>query len=194
MNRYTHGMFTPRIAALIDELDELAKTRTDALQVPRAEGELLHQIALTSRCKLIVEVGTSYGFSGLFWGAALRRTGGRLHTIDISLMKRDSAQKTFARADISDLVVCHLGDARSVLATIDGPIDLAFLDADKESTRAYLDLSWPKLAVGGSVITDNAVSHRSELADFVRHVRSMPDATSVEVAVGNGIEWTVKVR
>ena len=81
-----------------------------------------------------------------------------------------------------------------MLATIAGPIDLAFLDADKESTQAYLDLIWPKLVVGGSVITDNAVTHRGELADFVRHVRSMPDATSVEVAVGNGIEWTVKVR
>ena len=56
------------------------------------EGDLLYQIALGSGAKLIVEVGTSYGFSGLFWGAALRKTGGVLHTIDISQKKFDSSK------------------------------------------------------------------------------------------------------
>jgi hypothetical protein len=46
---------------------------------------------------------------------------------------------------------------------------------------------------GGSVLTDNAVTHRAELAEFVRHVRSLPDATSTEIAVGNGLEWTTRV-
>ena len=72
------------------------------------------------------------------------------------------------------------------------PIDLAFIDADKPSTRAYFDLVWPKVRVGGSVITDNATTHREELSDFVKYVRGLGDASSTEVAVGNGIEWTVK--
>jgi predicted O-methyltransferase YrrM len=185
-------MFDADIQSLIDELDALAGSRSDAYQIPRLEGELLHHIAVTTGCQLIVEVGTSYGFSGLFWGAALRRTGGRLHTIDVSPKKRDAARQTFERAGLSDVVTCHLGDARAVLPTIPGPIDLASLDADKESTIDYFDLVWPRVRVGGSVITDNAVTHRAELADFVRHARSQPDALSIEVAVGNGIEWTIK--
>jgi hypothetical protein len=48
--------------------------------------------------------------------------------------------------------------------------------------------------VGGAVLTDNASTHRTELAEFVNHLRSVADATSVEVAVGNGIEWTIKTR
>src|SRR5206468_6340967 len=70
------------IDALIDELDRLRASRDDAWQIPRAEGDLLYHIALSMRAKTIVEVGTSYGFSGLFWAKALQQTGGQLHTID----------------------------------------------------------------------------------------------------------------
>src|SRR3954464_14240131 len=77
----------PRILSLIDELDDLRQSRDDHWQIPRLEGEMLHQIALASGAKKIVEIGTSYGFSGLWWGAALQETGGQLHTIDISRKK-----------------------------------------------------------------------------------------------------------
>jgi predicted O-methyltransferase YrrM len=186
--------FDPDILAAIDELDALKKTRDDHWQIPRVEGELLHHIALTASARMIVEVGTSYGFSGLFWGAALRQTGGRLHTIDISEKKFNSSKATFAKAGLAGTVTNHLGDAQQVLQTLQGPIDLAFIDADKPNCRAYFDLLWPKLRVGGAILTDNASTHRTELAEFVNHLRSLPDATSVEVAVGNGIEWTIKTR
>src|SRR5215208_2212284 len=102
----------PQILRMIDELDRLRAERDDHWQVPRAEGELLHQIALASNAKLIVEAGTSYGFSGLFWGAALKRTGGVLHTIDNDPYKVDSSRKTFERAGLANVVVNHLGNAR----------------------------------------------------------------------------------
>jgi predicted O-methyltransferase YrrM len=72
-------------------------------------------------------------------------------------------------------------------------IDIAFIDADKPATQAYLDLIWPKIRVGGSIIIDNATTHKKELADVVSALRSRPDARSTEVAVGNGIEWVIKI-
>jgi predicted O-methyltransferase YrrM len=179
----------------MDELDALGKQRDDAWQIPRVEGELLHQIALASQAKLIVEIGTSYGFSGLFWGAALKVVGGKLITIDVSQKKFDSSRQTFARAGLSGIIENRLGDARDIVRGIAGPIDIAFIDADKPSTREYFDLLWPNIRPhGGSVIIDNAATHRAELADVVQHVRALSDAASTEVAVGNGIEWTVKLR
>ena len=154
---------------------------------------MLYQIVLSTGARLIVEAGTSYGFSGLFWGAALKVTGGVLHTIDISPKKYESAKETFRRAGLEGTIVSHLGDAMRVLPDVAGPIDLAFLDSgDKKMTRALFDLVWPKVRPGGSVLTDNATTHRAELADFVRYARSLPGASSVEVPVGNGLEWTVK--
>ncbi|MEZ0263459.1 MAG: O-methyltransferase [Phycisphaerae bacterium] len=187
-------MIDALILAVIDEVDALRKTRDDHWQIPRAEGDLIYHIALSAAAKVVVEVGTSYGFSGLFWGAALKRTGGRLHTIDLSQKKFDASRANFARAGLADVITNHLGDAHEVLAKIPGPIDVAFIDADKPACRDYFETLWPKLRVGGSILTDNATTHRTELADFVRYLRSREDASSVEVAVGNGIEWTVKVK
>ena len=85
-----------RILAVIDELDAARAMRSDAGQIPRVEGFLLHQIALAAQGRgTIVEVGTSYGFSGLFFAAAMRRTGGRLHTIDVSSKKFEAARDAF---------------------------------------------------------------------------------------------------
>ncbi len=183
----------PEIVKLIDELDTLRKTRDDAWQIPRTEGELLYHIALASGAKSIVEIGTSYGFSGLFWGAALRHTGGHLHTIDVSEKKFHSSKETFARAGLSGIITNHLGDAHKVLAGITGGVDLAFVDADKQSCQEYFDMLWPKIRKGGAILTDNASTHRAELAEYVKHVRSLKDASSTEVAVGNGVEWTIKL-
>ena len=185
---------TPQILAAIDELDALRKTRDDHWQIPRVEGELLHQIALAANAQVIVEVGTSYGFSALFWGAALKQTGGRLHTIDISEKKFDASKRTFAAAGLADVITNHLGDAKQVLELIAGPLDLAFIDADKPRCRDYFDMLWPNVRPGGAILTDNATTHRTELADYIKYVRSLRDASSAEVAVGNGIEWTIKRR
>jgi len=182
-----------RILELIDELDSLRGARDDHWQVPRIEGNLLYQIALSSGARTIVEVGTSYGFSGLFWGAALQRVGGTLHTIDNSSKKFDSSKATFERAGLAKTIVNHLGDAMQVLPKVPGPLDLAFIDSgDKKSTRALFDIIWPRIRAGGAVITDNITTHQSELADFVGYVRGLKEASSIAVPIGNGIEWTIK--
>jgi predicted O-methyltransferase YrrM len=186
-------MIPSAILKMIDELETLAGRRDDAWQVPRVEGELLHQIALSSGAKRIVEIGTSFGFSGLFWGAAMLRTGGHLHTIDRETKKYESSKQTFAEAGLSQVITNHLGDARQVLTTLPAGIDIAFIDADKKGTRDYFDLIWPKLRVGGSILVDNATTHRSELSQYVQFVRTLTEAGSAEVAVGNGLEWTVKL-
>jgi predicted O-methyltransferase YrrM len=187
-------MIDPNVMAMIDQLDALGQQRDDAWQIPRDEGAVLYNIAVAANATRIVEIGTSYGFSGLWWGAALLGNDGRLHTIDVNPKKYESARLTFAKAGLNQIITNHLGDAREVLASLAGPFDIAFIDADKPSTQAYFDLVWPKLRVGGSVLTDNASTHRRELHDFVHHVRTRPDAHSTQVPVGNGIEWTIKLR
>ena len=183
------------ILAMIDELEGLRSQRDDAWQIPRVEGDLLHHIALAARAKTIVEIGTSYGFSGLFWAMALRHTGGHLHTIDKDPKKYESSKQTFGRAGVDDIVTNYLGDAQDILRNMPAcaGVDIAFIDADKPSTQAYFDLVWPRIRAGGSCIVDNATTHRAELWEFVHGVRGRADTRSAEVAVGNGIEWIIKV-
>jgi len=182
------------LSMLIDELDRLGRERDDAWQIPRVEGELLRQIALSHHAKLIVEIGTSYGFSGLFWASALRITGGTLHTVDKDPRKVELSKANFAKAGVANLIVNHLGDGQQIIPTLPSAIDLAFIDADKPATQAYVDLLWPKLRVGGSLLIDNATTHRTQLAPIAAALREKKDASSTEVAVGNGLEWAIKVR
>jgi predicted O-methyltransferase YrrM len=186
-------MSSKDVLNLIAELDRLGKTRDDAWQVPLEEGWLLHHIALSTRAKTIVEIGTSYGFSGLFWAMAMQQTAGRLHTIDVDLRKVASSRETFAMAGVADVITQYEGDALAVLKTIPGPYDLVFIDADKPRCRAYFDAVWPKVRSGGAAITDNAVTHRDELKDYIAYLRGRADVLSIEVTVGNGIEWTIKL-
>ncbi|MFT3789159.1 MAG: class I SAM-dependent methyltransferase [Tepidisphaeraceae bacterium] len=181
------------ILTQIRELDALAKTRNDAWQISREEGEMLHQTALSTGAKTIVEIGTSYGFSGLFWGAAMRVANGHVHTIDKDPRKVQMSRETFRKAHLDTIITNHQGDAADVLASLEGPFDLVFIDADKDRCRAYFDLVWPKLRTGGSILTDNASTHRAELAEYVAYLRDRKDASSAEVAVGNGVEWTIKL-
>jgi predicted O-methyltransferase YrrM len=185
---------TTALVEQIDEVERLAKPRGDSMQVSRQQGELLAAIALAHRAKLIVEIGTSYGFSGLWWSAALAGTGGHLHTIDVSEKKYRTAKTMFAAAGLADRVINYLGDARLILPNLPDGIDVVFIDADKSSTKTYFDLLWPKLRVGGAVVTDNVISHQEEMAGFVDYVRSRSDAHSVQIPLRAGVEWTVKVR
>jgi predicted O-methyltransferase YrrM len=185
---------TARLASQINHLERLGKTRDDALQVPREEGELLAAIALSQNAQIVVEIGTSYGFSGLWWGAALEITGGQLHTIDFSEKKFTASKLIFAEAGVSQRITSYHGDAHEVLTEMPNVLDLVFIDADKPSSQAYLDIIWPKIRVGGCVLTDNIVTHREELSEFVDGLRSRSDAHSVLLPVGNGLEWTIKLR
>ena len=182
------------LSMLIEELDRLGRERDDAWQIPRVEGELLRQIALSQHARLIVEIGTSYGFSGLFWASALRHTDGKLHTVDKDLRKYELSQANFAKAGVGHLIVNHLGDGQKIIPTLPDAIDIAFIDADKPATQGYVDLLWPKLRVGGSLLIDNATTHHTQLAPVAAALRARHDASVAEVAIGNGLEWAIKLR
>lgn len=51
--------------------------------VPREDGRLLRILAASLNAKQVVELGTSVGYSGLWFSLALAKTGGHLTTYDI---------------------------------------------------------------------------------------------------------------
>jgi predicted O-methyltransferase YrrM len=192
MSKAVQMKVSPAARKVMDELDHL-RTRDDAWQIPRAEAEALYELVLSHQYTLGVEIGTSYGYSGLHFAAALAQTGGKLHTIDVSQKKFDASRLAFERAGLPETIINHLGDARNVLATIVGRFDFAFLDAVKEQTREYFNLVWPRIRPGGVVLTDNVTTHAS-LQPFVRFLRSLPDADSSTLKIGNGVEVTFKKK
>ena len=65
-------------------LDVAAKVDKE-MGVPEADGRLLRILAESIGAKHVVELGTSTGYSGLWFAMALRTTDGKLTTYDIDL-------------------------------------------------------------------------------------------------------------
>jgi predicted O-methyltransferase YrrM len=180
------------VVATLAELEVYAKTHRNALALPRVAGKLLHILAIASQAKSVIELGTSTGYSGVWLASAMQATGGRLLTIEPDSDKIKLANESFARAKVAAHVGLVKGKALGMLHTLNGPFDLAFVDAIKDEYIAYFEQLWPKMRAGGLIIADNIDDLKEQLAPYVKHVQSRDDAVSVSLHIGNGMELTMK--
>ena len=154
-------------------------------------GRFLHDLAIASRAKTILEIGTSYGYSSLWLADAARETGGKVISLDVHQGKQDHARKALEKAGLADHAEFRLGDARETIAALDGPFDFVLIDLWKSLYVPCFDLCFPKLAAGAFVAADNMHYPESTVAEalaYRRHVRTKPDLESVLLPLGSGIE------
>ena len=180
-------------SVLIESLspDELRDRRDDFLiPVGHEVGRFLHDLATAAKAKLIIEFGTSYGYSALWLALAARATGGRLISLDVAADKQAFARDQLERAGLASYVEFKLGDARETAAALDGPFDLVLIDLWKDLYVPCFDAVRPKLASPAFVIADNMIyppqSH-SDAERYRTHIASRV-TQSVLLPLGNGIE------
>jgi predicted O-methyltransferase YrrM len=190
--------------ALVELLEKLARFGEDndaretarpkrMLNVTRDTGRLLWILVRAARATRILEVGTSNAFSTIWLADAARATGGRVITLEVNHDKIALARANLAAAGLDGVVEIIEGPAADTLPRLPGPFDLVFLDADRPSYLAYLELVVPKLRPGGLLVADNVTSHASELQDYLRRVKSHPQLFAVTVPIGNGEEIALKL-
>jgi predicted O-methyltransferase YrrM len=191
---------TARVEAVIAEVGAFGQA-TDARETERPKrmlnitpdtGLLLRILVRATGARRILEVGTSNGYSTLWLAWAATETAGHVTTLERAADKAEMARANFERAGLAPWITVHEGVALEVLATLDGPFDLIFLDADRPNYLAYADALLPLLKVGGLLVTDNVVSHAEELPAFLARIKDDPTLDSVTVPVGNGEELTYK--
>jgi predicted O-methyltransferase YrrM len=173
--------------------------------VDRDAGRVLSVLAGGRR--RIVEVGTAYGFSTL-WLALGQPADGTIVTIDPDTERTDLARGWWRQAGISDeritVVTAKALEAFERRdAELEGPFDLAFIDALKPEYGAYLDaLIGGRLAPNALVLADNVLwsgrvsgatpidgedRNTEALRDFSRRVLGDPRFTSTILPVGDGL-------
>jgi predicted O-methyltransferase YrrM len=162
------------------------------LNITPDTGQLLRILVRTMGARRILEVGTSNGYSTMWLAWAATETGGHVTTLERLSEKVALARANFERAGLAPWITIHEGIALETLASLDGPFDLIFLDADRASYLAYLDLLLPLLRVSGLLVTDNVVSHANEVTEFLARLKNDPNLDSVTVPVGNGEELTYR--
>ncbi len=139
------------ILAVIQDLE--AGPRME--NVPPEDGRLLRVLTEAIGAKHAVEIGTSNGYSALWLSLALRDTGGKLTTHEIDPERAALARENFERAGVGDIVTVVEGDAHETVTRIKEPVDLLFLDADKEGYLDYLNKLLPVVRRGGLVVAHN---------------------------------------
>jgi len=165
-----------RILSVLDDLDR--NQRQGSMSVPVEDGRLLRILAESTGAKHIVELGTSIGYSGIWFCLALRATGGRLTTYEIDAPRAALARQNFKRAGVEHLVTLVEGDAHVNVTKLKDPIDILFIDADKEGYSNYLATLLPLVKAGGLIIAHNMKSPPPQ-PSYVKEITSNPDLESV---------------
>ena len=158
-----HAAERPPLAASAEErrilavLEEVYR-RHRYLSVPEPDGRLLRVLVESIGAKHVVELGTSTGYSGLWILLGLTKTGGRLTTYEIDRGRHEMARSNFEKAGVLAQVTPVLGDAHEEVKKLKGPIDLVFIDADKEGYLDYLEKLGPLVREGGLIAAHNMAS------------------------------------
>ncbi|MFZ4517253.1 MAG: O-methyltransferase [Microthrixaceae bacterium] len=156
------------------------------MQIAEEQGPFLTFLARLLGARRAVEVGTFTGLSALCLAEGLTADG-RLDCFDLDGDYVAVGRPFWERAGVAERIGVHLGPAAETLAAFepDGPVDLAFVDADKEGYDTYYELLLPMLRPGGLLVFDNtlyfgAVLDGSHEDPNVRAIRALNDKVAAD--------------
>jgi len=184
-------------------LESLAAELIETLDFPqmmvgRLEGRYLEMLVFALSATSVLEVGTFGGYSALAMAAGLA-PGGRIISCELSPVHAAFARRHIAMSPFAECIEVIEGPAIETIATLPGPFDLVFLDADKSGYRDYYEAVLPKLAPRGIIAADNTLwsgrildpSDTTEdtlaLREFNDFVVSDPRVVVVQTTVRDGV-------
>ena len=173
-------------------LEELAEDLRATLDFPgmmvgRLEGRFLEVLTFALGARSVLEIGTFGGYSARAMAAGLA-PGGRITSCEISPAHAEFARRHIAASPYADVVEVLVGPAIDTIATLEGPFDLVFIDADKAAYGDYFEAVLPKLAPRGLIAADNTlwsgrILDPSDTSEDTVALRRFNDALSVDPRV-----------
>jgi predicted O-methyltransferase YrrM len=166
-------------------------------------GALLELLALASRARRALEVGTAIGVSTIYIARGLADDG-TMVSFEIDPERHSAARHYMDRAGFKDRVELRLEDAREGLGSLEPGFDFAFLDGVKAQYGEYFELVLPLLADGAVLVVDNVLrggsvadesdhSERAAVArEFNQRLLGHPELVGTVTPVGDGVLVAVK--
>jgi predicted O-methyltransferase YrrM len=150
--------YTTARADVFDRLGDETRATQNAPQmmVGPVEGAFLSFLVTMTQAKRVVEVGTFTGWSAIAMAGALLPDG-QLISCDVNEETTAVARRYAEEAGVADRIDFRVGPAVETLAALEGPFDLAFIDADKGGYVDYYEAILPKLAPHGVIAADNTL-------------------------------------
>ena len=176
-------------------LREIKSSDEELLAVSEEDGRFLRLMVVSSGATRALEIGGASGYSAIWIGMGLRRTGGRLTTIEYDPARARELAANIKRAELADIVTVIAGDAFAEVPKLSGDFDFVFLDAWKRDYKRFFDLVFPRMAPGGLFLAHNVVNKQDEMKDFLAAIQNNPAAmTTIVTPSGEGMSVTYKVQ
>ena len=181
---------------ILNVLEEMCHDEySQMLSVPPEDGRVLRLLAEAVGARHIVEIGASNGYASIWFCLALRTTGGKLTTFEIDARRASLARENFKRAGVDKLVTLVEGDAHSNVTKLKGPIDIVFIDADKNGYLDYLQKLLPLVRPGGLILAHNTTDVGSQMQDYLEAITTNPELETIFLhKQTTGIGVTLKKR
>ena len=161
------------------------------LPVGKEVGFFLNTMVKATDAKMILEIGTSYGYSTVWLAEAARQTGGKVITLEIDKKKATYAKNKIKMAGLDGLVVFRIGHALESIRQAKETFDFVLVDIWKELYVPCFELFISQLAEGAYVIADNMIHpaiHKKEAAKYRSAVKATRSFDSVLLPIGSGLE------
>ena len=178
---------------LLKELEIFGQSNDGYYNIPPDTGEFFSILALISKAKNILEVGTSNGYSTIWLAEAAKQNNGKITTIEVSEHKVLMALDNFRRAKLKNIRIVQ-GDALREIPKLKEKFDFLFLDAVKEDYIKYFRLAYGKLAKNAVIVADNAIMFEKYMNDYLNYVRNNKNLRSVLIPIGSGVEFSLKIN
>ena len=168
-------------------IDRLLRLR----QIPRETGEFLFQFLLTySQIPdfLGLEIGTSGGYSTIWQGRALVKSGqGKLISLDHDPKKYQLASQNITSTGVSQFVELIHEDAKDYLKKTRNQFNYVFMDCEKEDYLYFFEFLVNRLTRGSVLIADNVISHVDNMQEFIELINSDSRVSSIILPIGSGL-------
>ncbi len=168
--------------------------------VPFEDGQALENLVLKHNSQSILEIGASTGHSTIWLAKAVAKTDGKITSIEIDKERYEQAKLNFERAGVSHLIDLKLGDALSIIPTLNQTFDFVFSDATltlqpKESYLLFFQATEPKLSINGLYTMHNVTDGYGDDGRFFKYLEKLGTyQTSIIRASQNGISVSRKLK
>jgi predicted O-methyltransferase YrrM len=198
---YMENCLPPR-NPLFKELEKKAEDDNFPAVGPQV-GFLLEMIARSIKARTVMELGSGFGYSGLWFARALQPEG-KLILTDFNKENQELAETFFKRAGFLSLMEFRVGDALELLEVEAGPLDIIFNDVDKQDYPRVIPLAYDRLRPGGYLITDNTLWYgkvaepepdqtTKAILEFNRKLQEHKGFLTVPVPIRDGISLSLKI-
>lgn len=186
--------------SVLKEMEDYAEENEVPIVGPLV-GRALSQIAMIKQPGNILELGSGFGYSAVWFALA---SDAKITCTDFSKEKADLASEYFKKAGVNERMEFLIGNSLYLLKNAVEKFDIIFNDVDKEYYPRVIDMAAEKLNPGGLLISDNVlwygrVAQDSDLPstkgvkEYNSKLFSNPDFLSTIIPLRDGLSLSVKI-